>query len=190
MVETWENTGIPPLQRITNPSQKSYPMGIAASDLTGNGYIDLYFSNVGHTLPKALLRGDLPKETPFNPLYMLFENAGGLSFTDTAKPKKAARIGFGWGTVAADLNMDGWDDLIIAQNYAKFGPPAIVHRYSGKILQNNQGQSFSPVEKRVGASNRLFAISPLIGDYNGDNQPDLIWANLNGPSKAFLNTTG
>ncbi len=189
VVETWRNDGQPPLTPLPNPSQKSYPMGIAAGDLSGNGFVDLYFSNVGHTMPSALLRGDLPEEVAFNPLYMLFENSGGAVFSDTAKPRKAARIGFGWGTVAADMNLDGWDDLIIAQNYAKFGPPAIIHRYTGKIMQNNQGETFSPVEKRVGVQNRLFAISPLIGDFNGDSLPDLVWANLNGPSKAFLNQT-
>ncbi len=189
VVEMYENAGAPPFRPIENPSVSSYPMGIAAGDLNGDGQIDFYFSNVGHTLPTQLLRGDLPAEEPFNPLYMLFENKGGLRFEDVASAKGAGRIGFGWGTVAADMNLDGWQDLLIAQNYAKFGQPAIIHRYAGKIMQNYGGETFRPVEKRVGAENRLFAISPLVGDFNGDNLPDLVWANLQGPSKAFLNTT-
>lgn len=188
-VEMYENVGAAPMRPIANPSVNSYPMGIAAGDLNGDGQIDLYFSNVGHTLPTAMLRGDLPADAPFNPLYMLFENKGGLSFNDVALMRDAARLGFGWGVVAADLDLDGWEDLVVAQNYAKFGQPVVFHRYAGKILRNMNGLRFQPVEKRAHAENRLFAISPVVGDFNGDNLPDLIWANLNGPAKAFLNAT-
>ncbi len=187
VVETWRNDGAPPLVRTENPSVNSYPMGLAASDFTGDGTLDLYASNVGHTLPTALLRGDLPDDAPFNPDYMLWSGDGAGGFTDIARTMGAARIGFGWGVVAADLNLDGWEDIIVAQNYAKFGQPAIIHRYAGKILQNDAGRRFHPVEKRAGAGNRLFAISPLIGDFNRDMRPDLVWANLRGPSRALLN---
>jgi len=189
LIETWRNDGRPPLVRLENPSVSSYPMGLAAGDFTGDGRLDLYASNVGHTLPGALLRGDLPKGAPFNPDYMLWAGDGAGGFADVAREIGAARIGFGWGVVAADFNLDGWDDIAVAQNYAKFGQPAIIHRYTGKILQNQAGRRFQPVEKRAGASNRLFAISPLVGDFNGDRWPDLVWANLNGPSRALLNET-
>lgn len=188
-VEMWENTGAPPMQRIENPSVYSYPMGIAAGDINNDGLTDLYFSNVGPTIPVAVVRGDLPADAPFNTDYMLFENKGGLKLEDAAKRYKAARLGFGWGVVAADLDLDGWEDLAVAQNYAKFDQQAIIHRYGGKILRNQNGESFAPVEKRAGAVNRRFAISPMIGDYDGDGLPDLIWANLNGPAQAFLNRT-
>jgi hypothetical protein len=188
-VELWENTGAPPMRPIENPSVYSYPMGIAAGDFDNDGATDLYFSNVGPTIPAAVVRGDLPAEAPFNSDYMLFRNKGGLAFDDAAKAMKAARLGFGWGTVAADLDLDGWEDLVVAQNYAKFGQQAIIHRYACKIMRNESGVRFAPVEKRAGAVNRNFAISPMIGDYDGDGLPDLVWANLNGPAQAFLNRT-
>ncbi len=187
VVETYENTGAPPLRRVDNPSVNSYPMGIAAGHFDDGDLIDFYFSNVGHTLPTALTRGDLPDDAPFNPDYMLFENQGGLRFADVAAARGAARLGFGWGVVAADLDLDGWEDLVVAQNYAKFGQPLVFHRYAGKILLNRDGGRFQPVEKRAGAANRLFAIAPLIGDFNGDHLPDLVWANLNGPARALIN---
>ena len=188
-VEMWENAGAPPMRRIENPSVYSYPMGIAAGDIDEDGLTDLYFSNVGPTLPEAVVRGDLPSDAPFNSDYMLFENRGGLSFEDAAKRYKAARLGFGWGAVAADLDLDGWEDLTVAQNYAKFDDEIIIPRYDGKILRNQDGVIFAPVEKRAGAVNRLFALSPMIGDYDGDGLPDLVWANLKGPARAFLNRT-
>ena len=188
-IEMYENNLDFPLEPVDLDQAYSYPMGIAAGNLDEDQLIDFYFSNVGHTLPSTLLRGDLPDSEAFNPNYILLKNKGETQFTDQAREMNVARLGFGWGTVAADMNLDGWNDLLVAQNYAKFGQPAIIHRYSGKILQNYDGREFRPVEKKAGAQNRLFAISPLIGDFNGDNKPDLIWANLNGPAIALLNTT-
>lgn len=187
VVETWRNTGAPPLEAIHNPSVFSYPMGIAAGDFNDDGHLDFYFSNVGHTLPKMLLRGDLPGDAPFNPNYMLFAGDGSGEFADAATDMRAARLGFGWGVVAADFNLDGLEDIAVAQNYAKFGQPAIIHRYAGKLLLNVDGKYFEPVEKRAGVANRLFAITPLVCDLDGDGRPDLVWVNLNGPARVFLN---
>ena len=45
------------------------------------------------------------------------------------------------------------------------------------------------LKKRAGAVHRRFAISPLVGDFNGDHLPDLIWTTLKGPAQAFINAT-
>lgn len=187
VVETWRNAGAPPLESISNPSVYSYPMGIAAGDYNDDGHLDFYFSNVGHTLPAVLVRGDLPGSAEFNPDYMLFAGDGEGGFEDVAASMQAARLGFGWGAVTADFNLDGLEDIAIAQNYAKFGQPALIHRYAGKLLLNIGGNHFVPVEKRAGVANRLFAITPLAADLDADGRPDLVWVNLNGPARAFLN---
>ncbi|HRJ00888.1 MAG TPA: CRTAC1 family protein [Hyphomonas sp.] len=189
VVETWRNSGAPPLERVPNPSTNSYPMGIAAGDFNDDGDLDFYFSNVGHTLPAALLRGDLPQDQAFNPNYMLFAGNGQGGFEDQAVSMQAARLGFGWGVAAGDFDLDGFEDIAVAQNYAKLGESALVHRYAGKLLRNSDGKSFEPVEKRAGVANRLFAIAPLVCDLDGDGRPDLVWVNLGGPSRAFLNRT-
>ena len=187
-VEMYSNNGDLTFSPIENPSEYSYPMGVAAGDYDNDGLIDLYFSNVGYTLPPALLRGDLTDDDVFNPSYMLFHNEGGLKFTDQAEALNAARYGFGWGTVSADMNLDGREDLLAAQNYARFPANELLVHYPGKILQN-YGDGFHPVEKVAGAENRLFGISPIVSDFNGDGWPDLVWANLDGRSVAYLNNT-
>ena len=101
----------------------------------------------------------------------------------------AARYGFGWGTVMADMNLDGREDLLAAQNYARFPANQLLQHYPGKILQN-YGDKFSPVEKVSGAENRLFGIAPIVSDFNGDGWPDLVWANLDGESLAYINKGG
>lgn len=188
-VEMYSNNGDMTFTPIENPSVYSYPMGVAVGDYDNDGLVDLYFSNVGYTLPPAILRGDLKKDDPFNPSYMLFRNEGGLKFTDTSEAMNAARYGFGWGTVMADMNLDGREDMLAAQNYARFPANNLLQHYPGKILQN-YGDKFQPVEKVSGAENTLFGISPIVSDFNGDGWPDLVWANLDGESLAYINKGG
>ena len=188
-VEMYSNNGDMTFTPIENPSVYSYPMGVAVGDYDNDGLVDLYFSNVGYTLPPIILRGDLKKDDPFNPSYMLFHNEGGLKFTDTSEAMNAARYGFGWGTVMADMNLDGLEDLLAAQNYARFPANDLLQHYPGKILQN-YGDKFQPVEKVSGAENSLFGISPIVSDFNGDGWPDLVWANLDGESLAYMNKGG
>lgn len=188
-VEMYSNNGDMTFTPIENPSVYSYPMGVAVGDYDNDGLVDLYFSNVGYTLPPAILRGDLEKNDPFNPAYMLFHNDGDLKFSDTSEAMNAARYGFGWGTVMADMNLDGREDLLAAQNYARFPANDLLQTYPGKILQN-YGDTFRPVEKTAGAVNPLFGISPIVSDFNGDGWPDLVWANLDGESLAYMNKGG
>lgn len=189
VVEMYANNGDMTFTPIPNPSVYSYPMGVAAGDYDNDGLIDVYLSNVGYTIPPPVLRGNLDDEDPFNPNYMLYHNDGGLKFSDTAKAMNAARYGFGWGTVFADMNLDGKEDLLIAQNYARFPAKKLMIKYPGKILQN-YGDKFMPVEKAAGMKNKNYAISPIVSDFNQDGWPDLVWANLDGKAKAFISKGG
>ncbi|VAV89297.1 hypothetical protein MNBD_ALPHA06-1761 [hydrothermal vent metagenome] len=188
-VEMYANDGTGKFQPIENPSVFSYPMGVAAGDYDNDGLMDLYFSNVGHTMPAPMVRGDLTKEQAFNSDYMLFHNDGELRFSDTARTQNAARYGFGWGVVFADMDLDGKEDLLAAQNYARF-PDFLSITYPGKILLQDQKGEFHPVEKRVKAKNDNYGITPLVSDFNGDGWPDLVWVNLAGPSLAYLSKGG
>jgi hypothetical protein len=183
-VEMYDNRGAPPFAPIENPSVYSYPMGIAAGDLDNDGLIDLYFSNVGHTLPAPMLRGDLDARDPFNPDYMLFRNEGALRFADAAHEAGLARLGFGWGVVFADVDLDGRSDVLVAQNYVRLSLNPIMRRYQGKLLLQQADGSFASAP---GVENQAFGQTPVVGDFNGDGRPDIVWANINGPARAFLN---
>lgn len=186
-VEMYENTGAAPMRAIANPSVYSYPMGIAAGDIDNDGLVDLYFSNVGHTLPAWMLRGDLRADDPFNTDYMLFRNEGRLAFADQASQRGLARVGFGWGVVFADMNLDGRQDILAAQNYARLPFNDIVYRYPGKLMLQQADGSFAAGEHAAGLENRHFALTPIVADFDDDLRPDLVWLNLNGPARAFLN---
>lgn len=192
LIEMYENplneTGSPfPFRPISNPSVSSYPMGVAAGDFDNDDDIDLFFSNVGYTLPPPLLRGDLPDDAPFNPEYLLFQNNDALSFFDISKASNTSRLGFGWGVVFADMDLDGHEDLMAAQNYARFPAKQILQKYPAKImLYSPADKKFHPVEKVAGAKNKHYGISPIISDFNQDGFPDLFWANLGEAPLAYL----
>ncbi len=186
VVEIYDNTGAFPMRRVDNPSINSYPMGIAAGDYDNDGFVDFYFSNVGHTLPEKLLRGNLDEDAPFNASYMLFQNQRGGEFVDAARKTRTARIGFGWGVVFADMNLDGREDLLAAQNYARFPGKEFLHKYTCKIMLQYPDGKFRPVEKRASAVNRNYAVAPIVSDFNDDGRPDLVWANIAGTAKAFI----
>lgn len=183
-VEMYDNRGAPPFAPIENPSVYSYPMGIAAGDLDNDGLIDLYFSNVGHTLPAPMLRGDLDARDSFNPDYMLFRNQGALRFADDAREAGLARLGFGWGVVFADVDLDGRSDVLVAQNYVRLPLNPVMRRYQGKLLLQQADGSFASAP---GVENPAFGQTPIVGDFNGDGRPDIVWANINGAARAFLN---
>ena len=57
-------------------------------------------------------------------------------------------------------------------------------------LQSNE--TSTPVlhhAQALGLENRYFGQSPVIVDLNGDGRQDLVWLNIDGPVRAFLNTS-
>lgn len=189
-VRVFKNNGNSTFDRIELPVTYSYPMGIAVSDYNNDGFMDLYFSNVGTTLPDFLVRGDLTKEQTLNKDYILLENQGDFTFKDTALENNAAKYGFGWGLVSYDFNNDTLSDYLITQNYIRF--PAVEHLdlYPGNLLQQYDNNAFKPVEKVSGISNKKFGVTTVVSDFNDDGWPDAVIANLDGPLRAFINQGG
>lgn len=192
-VVTWRNKGDLTFERVNNPNSNeySYPMGIGITDLDNDGLSDLFFSNAGSTLPNFLLRGDLTKDQVSNWKWLLFNNKGDFKFDDIAQQTKVADYGFSWGGVFEDLNLDGAEDLIVAENY--IGLPIYdipFLRLNGRVLLQKPNGEFASAEKEMGVINRTYSITPLTADFNNDGRPDIVNANLNGDSTLFLSKPG
>jgi hypothetical protein len=189
-VRIFKNNGDLTFEKIELPVTYSYPMGIAVSDYNNDGYQDLYFSNVGTTLPDFLVRGDLREDQTLNKDYILLENQGDYTFKDTALERNAAKYGFGWGLVSYDFNNDTLADYLITQNYIRFPGVEYLTLYPGNLLQQYGDGDFRPVEEVSGIGNKNFGVTTVVSDFNNDGWPDAVIANLNGPLRVFVNNGG
>lgn len=175
---------------IPNPTtdKYQYPMGIAVGDYNNDGNVDFMFSNTGTSVPNFLARGTVDKNL-FNSEWIFFENKGNFAFENAAKRVQVSDFEFSWGAVMADMNNDGLQDLIVAENYVEF-PPHKVFKLPGRFLLQKADHTFVATEKESGVINKNFGITPLVSDFNQDGFLDLIWTNIGAPAKAFINTGG
>lgn len=166
-----------------------YPMGIAVGDYNNDGKIDFFFSNTGTSVPGFMAKGDLRSDQVFEPKWILWKNEGGFKFSDAAEAAQIADFEFSWGAVFEDFNLDGRQDLVVAENYIGFPGHQII-KLPGRFLIQRDDKTFAAVEDKSNVVNKNYAITPLSSDFNNDGYPDLIYANLNGNFRAFINQGG
>ncbi|MBL8018547.1 MAG: CRTAC1 family protein [Leptospirales bacterium] len=168
-----------------DPTGFGYPMGIAVGDFHGTGRMDLFFSNSGSTFPDFMIRGDLRDRQKLEKRWILLRNDGNFKFTNVAQEWGIADLEFSWGAVAADFDLDGFEDLVVAENFSASPVMRLLNNPGRFLVQRNR--RFIPAEKQAGVANPYHTISPIVVDVNGDGRPDLIWINLGAPARAFIN---
>lgn len=190
-VRTYKNDSGKKFAMLENPTtgKYAYPMGIAVGDYNNDSYIDFFFSNTGSSVPEILARGDLEEKDVLVSKWLLFENGGDFSLKDVAEKTKVADFEFSWGAIFEDFNLDGRQDLVVAENYVDF-PPHKLFKLPGRFLLQRPDGTFAAVEDQAGVVNEKYAITPLTSDFNQDGYPDLIFANISGKSQAHINTGG
>jgi enediyne biosynthesis protein E4 len=189
-VEIFRNLKNRTFQPVPTNSQFGFWMGLAVGDIDNDGDQDLFFTNVGRSIPLFLTTGDLRDDQRHTHEWMLLRNDGNFRLTDVTDAYRLAGEGFAWGAVFEDLNLDGQLDLFVAQNYIKWPIHQLLKLSGRTYLQSHKdgagGFHHSPT---LGMENRHFGQSPLIADIDGDGRQDLLWINIDGPARAFLNTS-
>jgi enediyne biosynthesis protein E4 len=187
-VKIFKNNGDGTFTEQRAPTGYGFWMGLAVGDIDNDGDADLFLSNAGNTISKFFLKGDLRDDQLLDPEWALLRNDGNFTFTNINDEALLTNYGFSWGASFSDLNLDGHLDLLVSQNYIKWQ----AHKFSklpGKAFIQDTGK-FLPVTKISGLSNRFFGQSPLVTEINGDGYPDVLFLNINGPLRAFLNRGG
>ncbi|MBL7871406.1 MAG: VCBS repeat-containing protein [Cyclobacteriaceae bacterium] len=165
----------------------SFGLGLAVSDLNGDGFIDLYISN------------------DFNEEDYLYMNNGDGTFKNTIKEATDHVSLFSMGSDIADMNNDGYPDIYTLDmlpasneriklssgddNYDKYQllMDAGFHQQTMRnMLQLNNGDgTFSEIGQLAGISNTDWSWAALFTDFDGDGWKDLYVSN--GYEKDYTN---
>ncbi len=189
-VEIFRNLGNLRFQSIPTRSGYGFWMGLGIGDMDNDGDQDLFFPNVGTSIPEFLTKGDIREGQRHTHDWLILENQGNFKFKDVTTDWLPQGEGFAWGGVFEDLDLDGRLDLFVAQNYIKW-PFHKIFRLAGRAFiqkADGGGRGFQPAPE-LGLENKYFGQSSLIVDLDRDGRQDFIWINMDGPIRAFLNTS-
>lgn len=189
-VEIFRNMQDNTFKAIETITQFGFWMGLAAGDIDHDGDQDLFFTNVGGSIPEFLTRGDIRSDQRHTHEWVLLRNEGNFHFTNMTKAYNLTGEGFAWGPVFEDLDLDGNLDLLVAQNYIKW-PLHKLFKLSGRTYLQTE-ENGKPVFQHAPSLmlvNKNFGQAPLIVDIDGDGRQDVVWVNMDGPLRAFLNTS-
>jgi len=186
-VEILHNRQDGKFKRVDLPTGFGFWMGLGFGDLHATGNLDVFLSNSGNSIPALFTKGDLRDDQRAESEWLLLRNKGEMRFENIGAAAGLTGFGFGWGGLFEDVNLDGVLDLLVAENYVKW-PVHKLFKLPGKLLLGGS------VEKPAfytssAAENKAYGHVPLIADVDGDGRNDIVWANMNGPARVYLNRT-
>ena len=130
--------------------------GLGAFDYDLDGHCDLYVVQSGGN-PRAV-DSSAPNE--------LYRNLDGKSFSEVSESTQTQDRGYGQGVCAADLNQDGWLDLVIAN----IGLNAVYFNQGDGTFRRANDEYWS-------GDPAAWTSSIAVGDLDGDQLPEVIEVN-------------
>lgn len=138
----------------SHTSHEANGMGSTVGDFNNDGLLDWFVTSVENG-------GNGNK---------LYFNKGGDVFREMALHCGVSAGGWGWGTVAADMDLDGWLDIVETNGWANSsfdGDPA-------RLWLNNQDMTFSEVAAASGFDHDLNGLGMVRLDYDEDGDQDIL----------------
>jgi enediyne biosynthesis protein E4 len=169
----FEETGLAAGVAYNDTGNARSGMGVDAADYDGDGWQDLFVSNVDHEF------------------FSLYRNQKDLTFTDEPGEIAAAtQLLSGWGLKFFDFDNDGDADLLLVNghpdDFIEMRLPRVKYR-EPLLLFENSGRAFRNVSAESGeVFSRAFSGRGLaVGDFDNDGDPDALVAN-NGEAPLLL----
>ena len=156
-------------------------MGLAAGDYDRGGKPSLWVTNYEHEL-HGLYKNDCKK--------------GQTYFSFQTQMAGIAAIGqnwVGWGTGFADFDLDGWEDIFVANGHAiRFPSSPGITRKQKPVLLRNSGGKFKAISAQVGAYARTMHLARGVGfgDLDNDGRVDLVVSHINEPVSILHTVAG
>ena len=147
----------------------SVPLSVAVSDIDHDGDGDLYISVfVDFPSFRSATYND-PTHAKENRMLL---NNGDFTFTDITASSGAAGKQNTFLSVFADLDADGWQDLVVAQNTGEV-----------EIFRNMKDRTFQSIATKSGYG---FWMGVAVGDIDNDGDQDLFFSNVGQSIPTFL----
>jgi hypothetical protein len=171
----WDEIGLASEVGFSANGQPRSGMGVDSVDFEGDGWQDLFVSNVDQEM------------------FSFYRNNRDESFSDIAHGQgiaAATRLLSGWGLKFFDYDNDGRVDLFLANGH----PDDMIDSYGGQVtyrepllLFHNQGGQLKNVSKEAGPvfERRWPARGLALGDYDNDGRIDVLVGN-NGEAPILL----
>jgi len=142
-------------------------MGIALTDADGDGRIDLWVANYE------------------SELFALYRHLGGGQYLHSSTVFQLNRLGtlfVGFGTASRDFDLDGDEDLIVANGHVIQRPANAPVRQVPLLLVNDERkyQRFEDHSKSIFSVPKM-GRGLVTGDLNRDGLPDFVISNTNEP---------
>ena len=151
-------------------------MGVDAGDPEGTGKPALWVTNY---------------ENEFHALYRNHSTPDRTAFLFATESSGVGSIGqkfVGWGTGFADFDLDGREDLFVANGHAiRF--PTGAPRAQRPVLFLNRGGKFADVSRRAGGyfQHPHLGRGAVLADLDNDGRVDVAVSNLNEPAAVLRN---
>ncbi|MEZ6090673.1 MAG: FG-GAP-like repeat-containing protein [Pirellulaceae bacterium] len=162
---------------VSGGGQAEGGMGIACADFQGDGLLDLYVSNFS------------------NETNTFYQNLGQFVFTDVSRRSGIAGVTeplVGFGTQAIDLDMDGLQDLIVANGHIDdFRFRGDAWKMPTKLFRNQGNLQFEDISTEAGAYFMLERLGRGVVrlDWNRDGKDDVVVVHQDAPASLLTNRT-
>ncbi len=152
-------------------------MGATIGDFDNDGRLDWYVTNI--------YRGDQYPQDPCG--NMLYLNQGIHQFVEVAAAAGVNDGRWGWGTVAVDLDHDGWQDLVEVNGYSDDSFQEIYSNQPKRLWFNNGNGTFSELAAASGFNHTGQARGLINLDADNDGDQDLVVLSFAEPLAFYRN---
>ena len=151
-------------------------MGVELCDFDRNGQPDLWVANY-------------ERES-----FALYQNLGNLSFRHVSRVRGIMAVGglyVGWGTCVADFDLDGDEDIFVANGHVIRYPTNSTFQQQPLLFDNIGQQGFSNVAAIAGDYMEALHAGrgAIAADFDNDGDLDLGISHINAPVNLLVNST-